>query len=129
MAPQNGALYPDECLHGNIGRGGRCTLRCSPGFQPNSADSAECLAEQKWTTTDLHCVELPNLKPKTFVQAGGSHHSGQYDLDQAQSTIRTQSILKPYIRCPQDTTILLPANQKTVYVKFEQPKSNVDYNK
>lgn len=102
-------------------------LRCGHGFQPSGVDSAECLADQKWSTTDLHCVELPARKPKTFVQQGGSHLSGFYDLDQAQSALPSQGALKPYIKCPQDTMLQLKPNQKTIYVQFEQPKSNVDF--
>lgn len=40
---------------------------------------------------------------------------------------RPPTILRPYIKCPRDTTIVLPKNQKTVYVRFEQPKTNVDW--
>lgn len=35
--------------------------------------------------------------------------------------------VKPFIKCPQDTTIILPKGQKTVYIKLEQPKTNVDW--
>lgn len=40
-----------------------------------------------------------------------------------------QEKVKPFIECPRDTTIILPKGQKTVYIKLEQPKTNVDWTK
>lgn len=105
-------------------------MRCAQGFQPSTIETAECLPGQKWTATDLNCVNVPDvpvLRPRTFVQQGGSHQSGYYDLDKAPSTVPSQNILRPYIKCPQDTTLLLKPNQITIYVQLEQPKSNVDF--
>lgn len=80
------------------------------------------------------------VKPKTRIQGGETHSRGLIDLNavdavnainavktvNAPRRIRPQNILQPYIKCPRDTTIVLPNNgKKTVYVKLEQPKSNV----
>lgn len=83
----------------------------------------------------------PNPKPRIHFNQGGSiYKSGQIDIGgkavpeqknvQVQVPIgnaRQQNILRPYIKCPQHTTIVLPKNKKTVYVKLEQPKSNINY--
>lgn len=83
-------------------------------------------------------------KPKTRVQGGETHSRGHVDLTDSEYNspiathhttsaqgvsvkTRPQNILRPYIKCPRDTTIVLPKNKKTVYVKLEQPKSNVNW--
>lgn len=35
----------------------------------------------------------------------------------------------PYIKCPQDTTIILPKGKKQIHIKLQQPKTNVDWQK
>lgn len=84
-------------------------------------------------------------KAKTRVEGGETHSRGHLDLTDAENynpvptqqiitsaqgaaaKTRPQNILRPYIKCPRDTTLVLPPNKKTIYVKLEQPKSNVNW--
>lgn len=84
-------------------------------------------------------------KPKTHIEGGETHSRGHVDLTDAENynpiatqqiptaaqgaavKTRPQNILRPYIKCPRDTTLVLPPNKKTIYVKLEQPKSNVNW--
>ncbi|XP_031619500.1 fibrillin-2 isoform X2 [Contarinia nasturtii] len=71
-----------------------------------------------------------NGKPKikTVIKGGETHHVGHIKLGETtQSSSSTQNIVRPYIKCPQDTVISLPKNQKFIHIKLEQPKSNVNW--
>ena len=35
--------------------------------------------------------------------------------------------VKPFIQCPSDVTVPLPAHQSSAYVRLPQPKANVDW--
>lgn len=48
-------------------------------------------------------------------------------VSQQQGQNNNQNILRPYIKCPRDTIILIGNNQRTAYIKLDQPKSNVDW--
>lgn len=119
-------MYPVDCLSGKIYPGESCSLRCLPGFKPINDELAQCLPGRIWSTTNLNCMK--NI-PKAKALGGGEvlQHS---HIDQSQLiNSRNQMMFKPYIKCPQDTMIVLPKNEKTVFIKLEQPKSNVDFAK
>lgn len=79
--------------------GERCLLHCEPGFKAIGRKIAVCNYERNWLpTADLNCVP-------------------EYITDD----------FRPAIKCPQDTTIVLPPNEETVYVKLEQPQTNVNW--
>lgn len=89
---------------------------------------AHCLPSRQWSTTNLNCGPAAvkvTLPPKTRAQGGETYSRGQIDLET--SAASRKSLLKPYIKCPRDTTILLPNNKKAVHIKLEQPKTNVDW--
>lgn len=122
-------ISPPECLKGKMYPGESCTLSCLPGYKTVGAESAQCLPGLRWSTTNLKCSAIKST-PKTRIQQGGTHSRGHINLEQRENVgHQAQNILRPYIKCPRDTTIILPKNKKTVYVKLEQPKSNVDFAK
>lgn len=122
--PQHGTLLPD-CLKGKIYPGESCAIICPPGYKNTGAAVTQCLPSRRWSTTNLNCAPVKVTSPKVRVQEGGIHSRGRTNLDAA--NIPRKPILKPYIKCPRDTTIILQKNQKSVYIKLEQPKSNVDW--
>lgn len=65
---------------------------------------------------------------KTRVNHGEIHSRGHIDHDESLPRQHySQAIIRPYIKCPRDTTLILPKNKKTIYVRLEQPKSNVNW--
>lgn len=85
---------------GNTFPGERCLLHCEPGFRPADRKIAVCDPQRNWSpTSKLDCVSDTPEKDE----------------------------VKPFIKCPQDTTIVLPADQETVYIKLEQPITNVNW--
>lgn len=146
--PSLGTL-PENCLNGKISLGESCAIICPPGTKNNGNALAQCLPTGQWSTTNLNCVAF-KPHPRARVSQGEIHTQGQVNLeDPAQrKTVpghtevgqrkphpehtpivhhRNPNVLRPYIKCPRDTTIMLPKNQKTIYVRLEQPKSNVDW--
>lgn len=105
----------------------------------------------QWSTTNLNCVAI-KPHPRARVSQGETHSQGVVNLEDSQQSKtspeyqevapqrkpmpdhhpivrhRNTNILRPYIKCPRDTTIMLPKNKKTIYVVLAQPKSNVDWN-
>lgn len=78
------------------------------------------------------------------MNQGGVYERGHINLDESvpvtqqvsqlvlqqhrgQSQNQNHNILRPYIKCPRDTIILIKNNQRTAFIKLEQPKSNVDW--
>lgn len=129
--------------------GESCAIICPPGTKNNGVPVAQCLASGQWSATNLNCVAI---KPHRFSQSEShpqTHFNNVYDRnrhqpiapgvkesDQHKTTIaqrpniipyRPPTILRPSIKCPRDTTIVLPKNQKTVYIRMVQPETNVDW--
>lgn len=140
--------FPSNCLNGKMYPGESCAIICPPGTKSIGAAVTQCLPTRRWSTTNLDCIVVKvtqpkvhvqspeiksniqhrlEIKPKTRIQGGETYSRGHIDLNAAAASrsIHPQNILQPYIKCPRDTTIVLPRNKKTVYVKLEQPKSNV----
>lgn len=57
----------------------------------------------------------------------GSLGQHGYQVHETAQRVNPAYHLKPFIKCPRDTTIILPKGQKTVYIKLEQPRTNVDW--
>lgn len=117
-----------------------------------SSTNLNCVAVKlKQKPTYVHQPEIQSRtnnviksKPKVRTQGGEIHSRGHIDLDapvpassaaspaqtnmpmHVPNKVRSQ-FLRPSIICPRDTTIVLPKNKRTIYVKLEQPKSNVDW--
>lgn len=147
--PSLGTL-PENCLNGRVSVGESCAIICPPGTKNNGVPVAQCLAPGQWSALNLNCVAFkPHLRgrisksenhPQVRVQEPPHRHQpiapSFKETDQHKPSIaqrpniipyRPPVIFRPYIKCPRDTTIVLPKNQKTVYVRLEQPKSNVDW--
>lgn len=85
---------------GDTFSGQRCVLHCDPGFKPADRRTAFCEPPRNWLPNpNLNCV----------------------------ATFAKLQLIKPHIKCPQDSIILLPEGQKTIHVKLEQPNTNVDW--
>lgn len=119
--PQHGTLQ-SNCLKGKIYPGESCAIICPPGFKNVGAAVAQCLPSRTWSTTNLNCA--PFQVTNSHIQQGGIHSRGQTDLN---APAPRKHLIKPYIKCPRDTTLLLPKNKKSIHIKLEQPKSNVDW--
>lgn len=138
---------PINCVSGKVSLGENCAITCPPGSKNDGISVAQCLQTGQWSTPNLNCITIKSY-PRGQVKQGVIHIHGQVNLkDPVQSksissfseTVshpstsspnmyhRIPSVLRPYIMCPRDTTIILPKNQKTIYVRLEQPKSNVDF--
>lgn len=137
--------------------GESCAIICPPGTKNNGVPVAQCLASGQWSSMNLNCVVIKSQSHGRFTQSESHpptayntahdrnrHHQHQHqpiasnfkETDQHKTTTaqrpnilpyRPPAIIRPYIKCPRDTTIVLPKNQKTVYIRMEQPKSNVDW--
>lgn len=64
---------------------------------------------------------------KIPVISHGSLGQHGYKLYETAQRVNPSFHLKPFIKCPRDTTIILPKDQKSVYIKLEQPRTNVDW--
>lgn len=98
--PSHGTITPSNCMIGDTFSGQRCVLHCDPGFKPVDRRTAFCEPPKNW-------LPNPNL---SCVQA-----------------LSKLEMIKPHIKCPQDSIILLPEGKKTIHVKLEQPNTNVDW--
>lgn len=108
--PLHGTISPLQCLTGEIAPGERCVLHCDSGFRPTSRRSAICDPQQKWMPNDnLTCTEL--------VMTSDRQHN----------QLQQQFAIKPFIKCPPDATKILTPQQKTMLIKMERPKTNVDW--
>lgn len=98
--PAHGTLTPAQCIGGDIYAGERCILHCDPGFKPINRRIAVCGPHMEWLpSANLTCMPVPALA------------------------------IKPYIQCPPDATMTLTAEQRTMLIRMEQPKTNVDFQK
>lgn len=151
MPPPTLGTLPENCLTGRVSLGDSCAIICPPGTKNSGAPFVQCLASGQWSATNLNCVTI-KTHPRGRILQGESHMQGHVNIQESNrrkpiapgfpeidqhktsiaqrpniKTYRPPAILRPYIKCPRDTTIVLPKNQKTVYVRLEQPKSNVDW--
>lgn len=101
--PVYGTILPQKCLIGEIFPGERCLLHCQPGYISAGKKAVTCNSDQTWSSNiTFECI------PAITEQA---------------------DVIKPYIKCPRDTILILPKGQKIVQIRLEQPKTNVDYEK
>lgn len=119
--PEHGMISPTNCMLGKLFAGERCILHCPAGYKPVSQRTAVCDTEQNWIpNSNLYCIPIEMVTQRTI----------QTSVETPATISKTdvsEKYIKPFIKCPQDTTIILPKNQKTVYIKLEQPKTNVDW--
>ncbi|XP_062552414.1 fibrillin-1-like isoform X2 [Armigeres subalbatus] len=99
--PEHGTILPVACMSGKIFSGERCVLHCKPGYKPVGKRTTVCDTEQKWTPTpNLRCAPVATPAPV---------------------------VIKPQIHCPADIHEVLPVGHYTMKIRFEQPKTNVDW--
>lgn len=78
--------------------------------------------------------------PKKRIHQGEVHQQGTFVIDSLPSASSPQKtsvhssgqvsavpVATPFIKCPRNTTILLPAGKTTVLVKLAQPQTNVNW--
>lgn len=111
--PKHGTITPAQCLTGDIFTGERCILHCNPGYKPINRRTAICDPQQNWMpNANLSCILITVAEQ----QAHSQQHQQQH-----------QYMVKPFIKCPPDTTKILGIDQKTMLIKMERPKTNVDW--
>ncbi|ETN59950.1 hypothetical protein AND_008443 [Anopheles darlingi] len=111
--PSNGVILPVACTAGKIFSNERCRLHCNPGFKPLGKNMVVCNLTQAWVpNANLQCVPigagLPTAIPTSAPPAASAP-------------------VKPYIQCPPDVHEVLPLGQYSMLIRFERPKTNVDW--
>lgn len=132
-----------------------CQIQCPQGYQPIGADISVCQNSLEWSVERLDCsvivtppppvlsrssvgVESNSNQGKKQISQGEIHTQGhtvleedEHDNQIAQPSVRriqTQNAaFLPHIKCPRDTTLVLPKGQSLIYIKLEQPKTNVNW--
>ncbi|KAK2588211.1 hypothetical protein KPH14_004248 [Odynerus spinipes] len=85
--------------------GARCHIRCRRGFKLEGPHTRYCVNGGRWNGKEPACLrEYPIV-------------DSRYDPDMP----------RPFVRCPQDMDVELPARQNTIRVSFPQPKSNMNW--
>uniref|UniRef100_A0A1B0D5U2 Uncharacterized protein n=1 Tax=Phlebotomus papatasi TaxID=29031 RepID=A0A1B0D5U2_PHLPP len=101
--PQFGTIFPTSCMLNGSSAGARCLLHCFPGFKPAGKRSALCDAQQNWIPSgELTCVSA--LEAENRVE-----------------------IVRPFIRCPEDVTVIAPRGQTAFNIRLQRPQTNVDW--
>ncbi|XP_055688517.1 fibrillin-1 isoform X2 [Lutzomyia longipalpis] len=101
--PQFGTIFPTSCMLNGSATGDRCLIHCFPGFKPAGKRSALCDAQQNWTPSgELTCVSA--LEAENRVE-----------------------IVRPFIRCPEDVTVVAPKGQTAFNIRLQRPQTNVDW--
>ncbi|KAI4501066.1 hypothetical protein M0802_003869 [Mischocyttarus mexicanus] len=85
--------------------GTRCHIRCRRGFELAGVQTRNCLTRGRWSGEAPVCYRESSILD--------SH----IDPDMP----------RPFVRCPQDMDVELPARQNTINVSFSQPKSNMNW--
>lgn len=147
--PTHGIISPPNCLSSNVYVGESCQIQCPQGAQPVGSSLSVCQNGPKWSLSKLDCVTIatpaavsrssvaaePSSTKKQIAQ-GEIHSQGIVVEEDTNNQVvqprlhRIQSqnaVFKPQINCPRDTTIVLPKGQSLVYIKLEQPKTNVNW--
>lgn len=98
------------------------TSRFSNEYTPGhvSQHANPSVANTNHISHEINFTHIPVIPRESLPEHGISVHETTRRLNPTYH-------LKPFIKCPQNTTILLPQGQKTVYIKLEQPKTNVDW--
>ncbi|XP_011207387.2 fibrillin-1 isoform X3 [Bactrocera dorsalis] len=139
--PINGEIVPAACTASNAVIGERCQLRCQPGYVPIGLSVAICTAELTWSpNATFECVPLarsPLLPTLPVIGAQPRLPSVGVDdffhrpiLPQVRpptgfgSSVASQ---RPYIKCPQNTTVFLADGATTAHIILQKPITNMDY--
>ncbi|GAB0100997.1 latent-transforming growth factor beta-binding protein 4 [Sergentomyia squamirostris] len=101
--PHYGTIFPTSCMLNGSAAGARCMLHCFPKYKPVGKQSAICDANNNWFPSgELTCVSV-------------------------QETENRVEIIKPFIRCPEDVTIVAPRGQSAFRIRLQRPQTNVDW--
>ena len=129
LAPDNGALLPHTCSTGKTFAGQQCQVRCRAGFRLIGGGTYHCLPSQQWRSPDeparcerigMIVLEYRTRQPRlefTLILIKFAFFSFQNVADSP----------VPFIQCPGNMAVNLPAQQNRAYVTFSQPKSNMDW--
>lgn len=150
--PTHGIVSPPNCLSSNVYVGESCHIQCPQGFQPIGSSQSVCQNGPKWSLARLDCAAVapPSVisrssavaqahptPPRKQIAQGEIHTQGHIVIEDDDTNRVVQPNLqhvqaqnaafRPNIKCPRDTTIVLPAGQSLVYIKLEQPTTNVNW--
>ncbi|KYM93760.1 Fibrillin-3 [Cyphomyrmex costatus] len=85
-------------------QGAKCHVRCRRGFRLEGAHTRHCVSDGRWNGKEPICLREVATDP-----------------------LYNPNTPRPFVSCPQDMDVELPARQNTIRVTFPQPKSNMDW--
>ncbi|KYM87211.1 Fibrillin-2 [Atta colombica] len=85
-------------------QGAKCHVRCRRGFRLEGAHTRHCVSDGHWNGKEPICLREVATDP-----------------------LYNPNTPQPFVSCPQDMDVELPARQNTIRVTFPQPKSNMDW--
>ncbi|TGZ54065.1 Fibrillin-1 [Temnothorax longispinosus] len=127
--PSGASVYP---------QGAKCHVRCRRGFRLEGAHTRHCVSDGHWNGEQPICLREVatdplynpsiNSVPPVHVPRGSQEKRCRRVLSES-LTIDFIAVdtPRPFVSCPQDMDVELPARQNTIRVTFPQPKSNMDW--
>ncbi|XP_055910382.1 fibrillin-2 isoform X2 [Eupeodes corollae] len=113
---EHGTILPANCLLGKTYVGERCLLHCHPGYMPAGLKVNVCNVDQRWSfNSTFDCIPIGTPIFNAPHERVDAHR--RYGVPQP----------RPFIKCPRNTTVLLPLGHKTAHIILQKPKTNMDY--
>lgn len=148
--PTHGIISPPNCLSSKLYVGETCKIQCPQGFQSVGSSLSVCQNGPKWSLAHLDCTPIATaaiasrnsvaIKPtstKKQISQGAIHAQGRIVVEadtnnqivqpRLNRVQKQNEVFRPHIKCPRDTTIVLPSGQSSAHIKLEQPKTNVNW--
>ncbi|XP_029163192.1 fibrillin-1-like isoform X1 [Nylanderia fulva] len=85
-------------------QGAKCHVRCRRGFRLEGAHTRHCVSDGRWSGKEPICLR-----------------------EVVTDSLYNPNTPRPFVSCPQDMDVELPARQNTIRVTFPQPKSNMNW--
>ncbi|XP_055846374.1 fibrillin-2 isoform X2 [Episyrphus balteatus] len=115
---EHGTILPANCLLGKTYVGERCLLHCHPGYMPAGRKVNVCNVDQSWSfNSTFDCIPIGTPIFNAPHQRVDNNNNRRYGVPQP----------RPFIKCPRNTTVLLPLGHKTAHIILQKPKTNMDF--
>ncbi|EZA47230.1 Fibrillin-2 [Ooceraea biroi] len=85
-------------------QGAKCHVRCRRGFWLKGAYTRHCVTDGRWNGEEPICLR-----------------------EAMTDSLSNPNIPRPFVSCPEDMDVELPARQNVIRVTFPQPKSNMNW--
>ncbi|XP_030385204.1 fibrillin-2 isoform X2 [Scaptodrosophila lebanonensis] len=141
--PSNGIILPISCTQQASRFGTSCYLNCNNGYVPATVFTTSCMARDGWSFGDnLSCRPINQFRN----QLAGPRYSAwissapqqqrpfsvfapsiRYEQPSSKIVQRKPKRPAPYIKCPQNTVIVLNEGQSKAHVILEKPQTNLDF--